>query len=232
MYRRNGKHPGGISLRPIPSLRLCCSHLYIHMERLPEQDTGDTSSLLSLSRHSLELVHLLGSGEFDAHVPLLIDQCERHEQCPRTYVRCCRCLTAGLPTGMSAHIIRSRRITHTSVQVGGAAVFSIQAGLLTIFPGSISNFHNLQASWWFFAGWYLVNVLAVMVLFRDVKKKDRTSEADGERDQQEAASPDMNAASKEEDVVESPKGRTKKPEQRKVKVPDSRPGITRVQSLV
>jgi len=31
------------------------------------------------------------------------------------------------------------------LQIGGAAVFTIQAGLLTIFPGSYGNFHNLQA---------------------------------------------------------------------------------------
>lgn len=102
-----------------------------------------------------------------------------------------------------------------TTQLGGATVFSIQAGLLTIHPGSYENFTNIQISWWFFAGWYIANALLVAVLFRDpVKPSALRDTEEGRRNSQ---------CSEEADKVGdsiTPAGE-----------PD-RPKIMRVQSLV
>lgn len=66
-------------------------------------------------------------------------------------------------------------------------MFTIQAGLLTIFPGSYENFHNIQASWWFFAGAYTFCALIFVILYRDVKKEPtRKKVVEGEKEQVES----------------------------------------------
>lgn len=116
-----------------------------------------------------------------------------------------------------------------SPQIGGAAVFSIQAGLLTIYPQSYSNFHNIQASWWFFAGWYFSNAILVAVLFRDPKKgklgTGETTATDGEAGTARETDP---VEEKEKgDSLGLVRARTRDANRRV-----GRPEMTRVQSLV
>ncbi|EIW68921.1 hypothetical protein TREMEDRAFT_31144 [Tremella mesenterica DSM 1558] len=58
-------------------------------------------------------------------------------------------------------------LIQVAYQIGIVVTISIQAGLLTIHPGSIANFSNVQASWWFQFGWCLLNaILALLFLQR------------------------------------------------------------------
>ncbi|GFZ51824.1 hypothetical protein JCM24511_09592 [Saitozyma sp. JCM 24511] len=54
-------------------------------------------------------------------------------------------------------------------QVGAVTGLSIQAGLLTVHPGDVSNWSNIQTSYWFDFGWALVCGALVLVLYRDVQ---------------------------------------------------------------
>ncbi|OCF37121.1 efflux protein EncT [Kwoniella heveanensis BCC8398] len=65
-----------------------------------------------------------------------------------------------------------------SLQVGTVLALSIQAGLLTIKPGSLANFANVQASFWFQFGWHIFNMLAVIIFFRSGKAAPRSAAAD------------------------------------------------------
>ncbi|OCF32711.1 efflux protein EncT [Kwoniella heveanensis CBS 569] len=56
-----------------------------------------------------------------------------------------------------------------SLQVGAVLGLSVQAGLLTIKPGSLSNYANVQASFWFQFGWTALNALIIIVFFRPGK---------------------------------------------------------------
>ncbi|WVW79156.1 hypothetical protein I302_101122 [Kwoniella bestiolae CBS 10118] len=57
-------------------------------------------------------------------------------------------------------------------QVGGVVGLSVQAGFLTYHEGSLANFSNVQASFWFEFGWLMLNALVVLIFYRrkgDVK---------------------------------------------------------------
>ena len=56
-------------------------------------------------------------------------------------------------------------------QTGVAIAFSVQAGLLTIHDGSVSNFENVKIAFWFQFGWGALLGLLVLVLFRRPKAK-------------------------------------------------------------
>jgi hypothetical protein len=55
-------------------------------------------------------------------------------------------------------------LLQVSLQVGTVIALSIQAGLLTLNPGSFEEFSNIQASFWFQFGWCLFN-LAIFLAF-------------------------------------------------------------------
>ena len=60
-------------------------------------------------------------------------------------------------------------IVQIAYQVGAVIGLSVQAGLLTVKPGSISNWGNVQVSYWFQAGWCIMNAILVLV-FLHVRK--------------------------------------------------------------
>ena len=53
-----------------------------------------------------------------------------------------------------------------SQQIGTVVSMSVQAGLLTIHPGSLSNWANVQASFWFMFGWSILNALLAVAFLR------------------------------------------------------------------
>lgn len=65
-----------------------------------------------------------------------------------------------------------------SLQVGAAISLTVQAGLLTLNPGGMTNYANVQASLWFQFGWLVVNALIIIVFFRQ-SKMPKTSEEEG-----------------------------------------------------
>lgn len=56
-----------------------------------------------------------------------------------------------------------------SLQVGAVIGLSVQAGLLTREPGLITNYANVQASFWFQFGWCLFNLVVFLIFFRPGK---------------------------------------------------------------
>ncbi|ORY31645.1 major facilitator superfamily domain-containing protein [Naematelia encephala] len=65
----------------------------------------------------------------------------------------------------------------TALQMGAAVALAAQAGLLTLNPGDVSDFANVQASFWFMFGWYLCNALGMLFLYRALPKVDKGIEA-------------------------------------------------------
>jgi hypothetical protein len=62
-------------------------------------------------------------------------------------------------------------VLQVSLQVGSAVALSIQAGLLTVAPGSISNFTNVTTSWYFELGWGIVWLVAFLVFYKPQKSQ-------------------------------------------------------------
>jgi MFS family permease len=71
-------------------------------------------------------------------------------------------------------------VLQVALQVGSAVALSIQAGLLTVNPGSIANFQNVQASLYFQLGWGIVWLVGFLVFYRPAKKASPSAEADAE----------------------------------------------------
>ncbi|ORY29676.1 major facilitator superfamily domain-containing protein [Naematelia encephala] len=71
-------------------------------------------------------------------------------------------------------------VLQVAFQVGAAVSLSIQAGLLTINPGSISNFKNTQASWYFELGWGILWIIGFLVFYRPSKNAQNDVE-EGEK---------------------------------------------------
>jgi MFS family permease len=71
-------------------------------------------------------------------------------------------------------------VLQVALQVGSAVALSIQAGLLTIEPGNITNWVNVRASFIFVLGWGLVWVLGFLVFYRPVRKSGQEEEAQRE----------------------------------------------------
>ena len=59
-------------------------------------------------------------------------------------------------------------------QLGAVLGLSIQAGLLTLKPGDVTNTYNVQVSYWFEMGWCFTFAILVLIFFRD--KADPGSE--------------------------------------------------------
>lgn len=65
-----------------------------------------------------------------------------------------------------------------ALQLGVAAGLAIQAGLLTVYPGNVQNYTNIQTSLWFQFGWILILALIGAVFLRKVDLS-KGEEADG-----------------------------------------------------
>ncbi|WWD01633.1 hypothetical protein V866_008578 [Kwoniella sp. B9012] len=61
-------------------------------------------------------------------------------------------------------------LLQVSFQAGSALALGIQAGLLTVHPGSLGNFKNVQASFYFEMGWLGLGLIVFLVGYRNVKK--------------------------------------------------------------
>lgn len=57
-------------------------------------------------------------------------------------------------------------ILQTAIQAGNAVAVSIQAGLMTIYPGGITDFRNIAASFYFVMGWGALWLVLFWVFFR------------------------------------------------------------------
>lgn len=69
-------------------------------------------------------------------------------------------------------------VLQVSYQVGSAVGFSIQAGLFTVNPGSISNPANVHASFYFQMGWAALWLIAFLAFFPQ-PKRSVSSDEDG-----------------------------------------------------
>lgn len=72
-------------------------------------------------------------------------------------------------------------LLQVSLQVGAVISLSVQAGLLTIKPGSITNYANVQASFWFQFGWCLFNLVILLVFFRLGRAAEGSEAAEGKK---------------------------------------------------
>jgi hypothetical protein len=71
-------------------------------------------------------------------------------------------------------------VLQVALQVGSAVALSIQAGLFTINPGSIENFANVQASFYFELGWGIVWLIGFLVFYRPSKNTNGSAEGEAE----------------------------------------------------
>lgn len=55
-------------------------------------------------------------------------------------------------------------------QAGSTIALAIQAGLLTVYPGSIGNWDNVKVSFWFEVGWAGVWCVGFLVWYRPGKR--------------------------------------------------------------
>lgn len=55
------------------------------------------------------------------------------------------------------------------LQLGAVVSLSIQAGLLTVNPGTFENYANVKVSFWFQVGWFLLNAVLFALFFRSGK---------------------------------------------------------------
>ena len=69
-------------------------------------------------------------------------------------------------------------LSQVAFQVGSAVALSIQAGLFTVNPGSISNNLNIQTSFYFQIGWGILWLIGFLVFYRP-KKNAVSSDLDG-----------------------------------------------------
>lgn len=60
----------------------------------------------------------------------------------------------------------------TSGQIGSVIALAVQSGLFTVQPGGAKNYANLQASYWFCAGWLTVMAFSGLCFFKDKPKSD------------------------------------------------------------
>ena len=78
-------------------------------------------------------------------------------------------------------------LSQVAFQVGSAVALSIQAGLFTVNPGSISNNLNVQTSFYFQIGWDIVWLTGFLVFYRP--KMDAVSSAQDRAEQGEPKRP-------------------------------------------
>ncbi|RXK36502.1 hypothetical protein M231_06223 [Tremella mesenterica] len=61
-------------------------------------------------------------------------------------------------------------LLQVAIQMGGTLTFTLQGALLTVYPGEVNNFKNVQLSWWVCAGWYVLDTLIVLIGYREIKR--------------------------------------------------------------
>ena len=61
----------------------------------------------------------------------------------------------------------------TSWQTSNVLALSIQAGLLTIHPGGMSNWLNVQTSWYFELGWTALWLIGFVLLYKPEKNSKK-----------------------------------------------------------
>jgi hypothetical protein len=69
-------------------------------------------------------------------------------------------------------------ILQVALQVGSAVALSIQAGLLTVNPGSIENFENVKASWYFELGWGILWIIGFVIFYKPGKSANAQGDAE------------------------------------------------------
>ena len=60
-------------------------------------------------------------------------------------------------------------VYQTSMQVSTVIALSIQAGLMTMYPGGVAEWKNVRASWYFELGWTVVWLIGFTALYRSSK---------------------------------------------------------------
>jgi hypothetical protein len=60
-------------------------------------------------------------------------------------------------------------VLQVAFRIGSVVALAVQSGLETVNPGSISNFENVQASFYFEMGWEIVWVTAFLIFYRPKK---------------------------------------------------------------
>jgi hypothetical protein len=107
---------------------------------------------------------------------------------------------------------------------------------MTIHSGEYRNFTNIQISWWFFAGWYLVNVILVAVLFKDPRAADlEAHEPEAMKQVERHSSPaqDDEEGESADIITEAPKTRPRAMTRAStLTTQDGKPHLVRVPSLV
>lgn len=68
-------------------------------------------------------------------------------------------------------------VLQVSLQVGTAIALSVQAGLLTTHPGSLTNVANIRTSWYFQIGWIVLWLIGFLVFYRPEKVPSADAEA-------------------------------------------------------
>ena len=64
------------------------------------------------------------------------------------------------------------------LQIGAATGISVQAGLWTVHPGSVTNFANVQLSWWLVVGWIALFALLFAVFYRQPDESETAAGGD------------------------------------------------------
>lgn len=73
-------------------------------------------------------------------------------------------------------------VLQVALQVGSAVALSIQAGLLTIEPGNLTNWVNVRISYIFVLGWGVIWLVGFLVFYKPGRKLSKEEQAEqGER---------------------------------------------------
>jgi len=57
-------------------------------------------------------------------------------------------------------------LIQAAIQAGNVIALTVQAGLLTIYPGGVADYRNVAASFWFMIAWGGTCLLAFWIFFR------------------------------------------------------------------
>lgn len=63
-------------------------------------------------------------------------------------------------------------LLQVSFQAGSTIALAIQAGLLTVYPGEIENWRNVQVSFWFELAWAVVWLVGFLCWYRPAKERE------------------------------------------------------------
>jgi len=86
-------------------------------------------------------------------------------------------IMTSVPPGMAGI---AGAVLQVSLQIGTILAFSIQAGLLTVHPGGINAWTNVQISFYFMIGWGLVWLLIFLSFYREPGEVKIDEESNGD----------------------------------------------------